>query len=312
MSLRIIFMGTPDFAVPSLRILVESGYELVAVITATDKYGGRGGKKLLQSAVKRYAVEQNIPVLQPKNLKAKAFVEELASYQADLQIVVAFRMLPEVVWNMPRLGTFNLHGSLLPKYRGAAPINWAVINGEEETGVTTFFIQHEIDTGNVIMQTTMPIGPEDTAGDVHDQMMELGAETVLKTVQAIETGPVDAAVQDHEQATPAPKLKAENTKIDFTQSAVTVHNFIRGLSPFPGAWTNYGEEKWKILRATYLEESHELAHGTVVSDQKSTFNIAVADGFIAVQELQVPGKRRMPLQDFLNGYRFPEEEMRFT
>ncbi|MEL6834462.1 MAG: methionyl-tRNA formyltransferase [Bacteroidota bacterium] len=311
MSLRIIFMGTPDFAVPSLRILVESGYEVVAVITATDKYGGRGGKKLLQSAVKRYAVEQNIPVLQPKNLKAESFVEELASYRADLQIVVAFRMLPEVVWNMPRLGTFNLHGSLLPKYRGAAPINWAVINGETETGVTTFFIQHEIDTGNVIMQTSMPVGPEDTAGDVHDRMMQLGAETVLKTVQAIKAGPVEAAVQDHTQATPAPKLKAENTKIDFSQSALSVHNFIRGLSPFPGAWTTYQEGKWKILRASFMEESHDLPSGTVVSDQKSTFSIAVADGFILVEELQVPGKRRMRIQDFLNGWRFPDEAMQF-
>ncbi len=284
MSLRIIFMGTPDFAVPSLRILVESGYEVVAVITATDKYGGRGGKKLIQSAVKRYAVEQNIPVLQPKNLKAEAFVEELASYRADLQIVVAFRMLPEVVWNMPRLGTFNLHGSLLPKYRGAAPINWAVINGETVTGVTTFFIQHEIDTGNVILQRTMPVGPEETAGDVHDRMMVLGARTVLETVQAIEAGPIEAAVQDHEQATPAPKLRAENTRIDFTQSALSVHNFIRGLSPFPGAWTTYQEGKWKILRTSYLEESHEVPTGTVVSDQKSSFSIAVADGCILVHE----------------------------
>lgn len=311
MQPRIIFMGTPEFAVPSLQILVEAGYDVVAVVTATDKMGGRGGKKLLQSAVKKYAVEQGIPVLQPKNLKAPEFIEELASYQADLQIVVAFRMLPVAVWDMPRLGTFNLHGSLLPKYRGAAPINWAVIRGETETGVTTFFIQHEIDTGDILFQERMPIGPDETAGEVHDRMMQLGAQTVLKTVKAIAAGEVSAQLQDHSLATPAPKLKAENTQIDFSQDARAVHNFIRGLNPFPGAWTLFEGQKWKILRTAVLEESHELASGTIQTDNKSYLHIATGDGYVDVLELQIPGKRRMPVKDFLNGWDFAEDAPRF-
>lgn len=311
MNPRIIFMGTPEFAVPSLRILVESGYDVVAVITATDKWGGRGGKKLLESAVKKYAQGQGIPVLQPKNLKAPEFVAELASYRADLQIVVAFRMLPEVVWNMPPQGTFNLHGSLLPRYRGAAPINWAVINGDSETGVTTFFIQQEIDTGDLIFQESMRIGPDETAGDVHDRMMVLGAETVLKTVQAIANGAVQPQMQDHTKATPAPKLKAENTKIDFMQTADGVHNFVRGLNPFPGAWTLYGDQKWKILRTRPISVMHTLNPGSIISDNKSTLRIATPDGFVEVLELQIPGKRRMATPDFLNGWNFPDEEISF-
>lgn len=311
MQPRIIFMGTPDFAVPSLRILVEAGYDVVAVVTATDKMGGRGGKKLLESAVKKYAVSQDIPVLQPKNLKAPAFIEELASYQADLQIVVAFRMLPVAVWDMPKLGTFNLHGSLLPKYRGAAPINWAVINGETETGVTTFFIQHEIDTGDLIFQERMPIGPDETVGEVHDRMMTLGAETVLKTVQAIAAGEVEAQQQDHTLATPAPKLKAENTKVDFSQSAQEVHNFVRGLNPYPGAWTLFEDQKWKILRTALVEAESQLDPGSIISDNKSFLRVATCEGVVEVLELQIPGKRRMAVRDFLNGWNFEDDGARF-
>jgi methionyl-tRNA formyltransferase len=311
MKPRIIFMGTPDFAVPSLDILIQNNYEVVAVITATDKLGGRGGKQLLQSAVKKYALENAIPVLQPKNLKAPEFIEELRSYRADLQIIVAFRMLPEVVWNMPPLGTFNLHGSLLPRYRGAAPINWAVIRGDKQTGVTTFFLQQEIDTGNIILQESMPIGPNDTAGDVHDSMMLLGAQTVLKTVQLIEKNQVETICQDDEQATSAPKLRAENTHIDFSQSCQQVHNFIRGLSPYPAAWAYLDGEKWKLLRSLPVYHDHDLEAGSIVTDGKSSFKVATSDGFVDILEIQMPGKRRMPIQDFLNGWRKEDEILVF-
>ena len=248
MQPRIIFMGTPDFAVASLDALVKAGHNVVAVVTATDKMGGRGGKQLLESAVKKYAVANKLPVLQPGNLKAPDFIANLASYQADLQVVVAFRMLPKLVWAMPPLGTFNLHGSLLPKYRGAAPINWAVIHGDTETGVTTFFIQEEIDTGDLIFQEKMSIGKDESVGEVHDRMMVLGAQTVVKTVEAIASGNMTTQPQDHQQASPAPKLTAENTRIDFDQPAKTVHDFIRGLNPYPTAWTSLANEKWKILK----------------------------------------------------------------
>ncbi|MEM6771401.1 MAG: methionyl-tRNA formyltransferase, partial [Bacteroidota bacterium] len=237
MKPRIVFMGTPDFAVPSLEILIAAGYPVVGVITATDKMGGRGGKVLLESAVKKCAVKHGIPVLQPRNLKAADFQEALRSLRADLQIVVAFRMLPETVWAMPPLGTFNLHGSLLPKYRGAAPINWAVIKGEAETGCTTFFLKKEIDTGDVLLQHRMPVGPNDTAGDVHDRMMLAGAELVLATVQLIQTNNYTLQPQDDGLATPAPKLHRETCRIDFGLPASEVHNFVRGLSPWPAAWT---------------------------------------------------------------------------
>lgn len=306
MQPRIIFMGTPEFAVSSLDLLVQNGHQVVAVITATDKWGGRGGKQLLESAVKKYAVKHGIPVLQPKNLKAPEFLEELASYEADLQVVVAFRMLPEAVWKMPKLGTFNLHGSLLPKYRGAAPINWAVINGDTETGVTTFFIQQAIDTGDLLFQERMPIGPDETVGEVHDRMMELGAQTVLKTVEAIAAGEVTAQPQDHSLASPAPKLNADNTRINFDQPAQQVHNFIRGLNPYPAAWTTLNGKKWKILRTRPYVAEHELEPGTVKTDGKNSFEIATQDGFLEVLELQVPGKRRMNVRNFLNGWRMED------
>ncbi|WP_282776912.1 methionyl-tRNA formyltransferase [Phaeodactylibacter xiamenensis] len=304
MSLRIVFMGTPDFAVPSLRILVQNGYKVAGVVTATDKYGGRGKKQLLESPVKKYAVEQGIPVLQPKNLKSPEFQEDLRALNANLQVVVAFRMLPETVWDMPEYGTFNLHGSLLPRYRGAAPINWAVINGDTETGVTTFFIRHEIDTGDVLLQEKMPIGPNETAGEVHDRMMMLGAETVLKTVQAIESGNYHLQKQDDAQATKAPKLFRETCEIDFDQPVEKVHNFVRGLSPYPAAWTTLEDKQLKILRAHYKKADVEATPGTFRSDNKSWIKIAALDGWLVIEELQLQGRKRMKANDFLNGFSF--------
>lgn len=302
--MRIIFMGTPDFAVPSLDILVQNGYDVVAVITATDKMGGRGKKKVLQSAIKKYAVEQNIQVLQPKNLKAPEFVAELKALKADLQIVVAFRMLPEVVWNMPPMGTVNLHGSLLPRYRGAAPINWAVINGDTETGVTTFKLKHEIDTGDMIFQERMPIGENETVGEVHDRMMILGANTILKTVQALENDDFVLLPQDVSQVSKAPKLHSETCEIDFNQNTKKVHDFIRGLSPYPTAWTTLEGLKLKIYRTTKELFEHDDTPGRFISDNKHYFKIATLDGYLNVEELQLQGKKRMKIKDFLNGYDF--------
>lgn len=299
-------MGTPDFAVPSLDILVRNGYNVVGVITATDKYGGRGNKKLLESPIKKYAVANNIPVLQPKNLKAPNFLEELSALKANLQVVVAFRMLPEVVWDMPKYGTFNLHGSLLPKYRGAAPINWAVIRGEKETGVTSFFIRHEIDTGDMMFQDTLTIGENDTAGEVHDRMMQLGAEVVLKTVKAIESEDYELKVQDDSLATKAPKIFHETCQINFNQNTADVHNFIRGLSPYPAAWTMLDDKTLKILKTSKEIGEHNLQPGTFISDNKKMLKIATLDGFVQVHELQLQGRKRMETVAFLNGYKFEE------
>ena len=302
MSLKIIFMGTPEFAVPSLDILVKNGYEIAGVITATDKLGGRGKKQLLESAVKKYAKRQQFRILQPKNLKDPAFLEELRSLGADLQVVVAFRMLPEAVWDMPPKGTFNLHGSLLPKYRGAAPINWAVINGEKETGVTTFFIQHKIDTGDILLQKSMPIGENDTAGDVHDRMMHLGAEAVLETVQMIESGEYELQIQDDSLATKAPKIFHETCEINFNRPTDQVHNFIRGLSPYPAAWTTLRELNLKIFQTTKEIAAHDFPPGRFFSDHKKWLKISTRDGFVQVHELQLEGRKRMSVVDFLNGY----------
>lgn len=302
MSLRLVFMGTPDFAVPSLDILLRNGYDIAGVVTAADKPGGRG-KQLLQSAVKKYALSQNLPVLQPANLKSPDFQQELKALQADLQIVVAFRMLPEMVWNMPPMGTFNLHGSLLPQYRGAAPINWAVINGETETGLTTFFLTHEIDTGDVLFQEKVCIGENETAGELHDRMMFVGAELVLKTVRAIEAKTYQLSVQDDQVASKAPKIFHETCQINFHQSTVAVHNFIRGLSPYPAAWTTLQGKTVKLLRTLKVEEAHTLAPGTFVAEGKKTLRVATQDGFVQVLEIQPEGGKRMDAASFLNGYR---------
>ncbi len=300
--MRIVFMGTPEFAVPSLNILVENGYEVVAVVTATDKYGGRGGKQLIESAVKKYALEKNLPIIQPEKLKSPEFVNQLEALKPDLQVVVAFRMLPEIVWSLPRIGTFNLHGSLLPKYRGAAPINWAIIKGEKETGVTTFFITHEIDTGDILMQEKISIGENETAGELHDRMMFLGAETGLKTVKMIESGQYILQKQNEAEVSKAPKIFHETCKINFEQSAGQVHNFIRGLSPYPAAWTMLGEEQLKIYRSRKIAAAHTLPPGTIQTDSKDYLKIATLDGFVEILELQLQGRKRMDVKSFLNGF----------
>lgn len=296
-------MGTPDFAVPSLDVLVKNGYEVVGVVTVADKMGGRGMKQVLESPVKKYAVEHGIPVLQPEKLRNPEFLAQLRALEANLFIVVAFRMLPEIVWNMPELGTFNLHGSLLPRYRGAAPINWAVINGDTETGVTTFFLQHEIDTGNIIFQDKLPIGENETAGEIHDRMMQLGAHTVLKTVQAIEAETVPQQAQDDSQASHAPKIFHETCQIDFDQNTAQVHNFVRGLSPFPAAWTTLDELELKVLRTEKEIIEHEHPVGHLFSDGRSYLKYSTRDGYVKVLELQLQGRKRMGVKDFLNGYK---------
>ncbi len=304
MKPRIVFMGTPDFAVPSLEILIAAGYPVVGVITATDKMGGRGGKKLLESAVKKCAVKHGIPVLQPPKFKNPEFQEALRALKADLQIVVAFRMLPVSVWDMPSGGTFNLHGSLLPKYRGAAPINWAVIRGEKETGCTTFFLKKEIDTGDILLQHRILIGPDDTAGDVHDRMMLEGAELVLKTVQLIESGDYTLQEQDGTTATSAPKIHRETCEINWDQPTQTVHDFVRGLSPFPSAWTMMEDKQLKIIRGKREFKAHDYKPGTLVTDNKSYLKIACQDGFLKIDRLQLAGKRRMDTEEFLRGMDF--------
>lgn len=297
-------MGTPEFAVPSLKILVENKFNIVAVITAPDKPQGRG-QKLTGSPVKECALKYNIPLLQPTNLKAPEFIEELKSYQANLQVVVAFRMLPEVVWAMPEFGTFNLHASLLPQYRGAAPINWAIINGEKETGATTFFLKHEIDTGSIIFQEKEPISETDTVGTLYNRLMHKGASLVLKTVKAIETGDYPSIPQDMNAALKhAPKIFKETCEINWNQSSKKILDFIRGLSPYPGAWTIIHARNFKI----YLAEQSTIVHkhltgtpGQVDTDNKTFLNIKTSDGWVSVTELQPEGKKRMPVQDFFRG-----------
>jgi methionyl-tRNA formyltransferase len=301
-TLRIVFMGTPEFAVPSLEILVKKGYSVVGVVTAQDKPAGRG-LQMQESAVKKYALANNIPVLQPERLKSPDFITELESLEADLQIVVAFRMLPEIVWNMPRLGTINLHGSLLPDYRGAAPINWAIINGEIETGLTTFFLQHEIDTGDIILQEKLSIGENETAGELHDRMMVAGAGLVLKTVQAIDENNVKSRPQPvKEIQNPAPKLFKDNCRIHWNKTVKEVHDHIRGLSPYPAAWTKLDEKIFKIYRAGITGEISNKQGGDIISDGKTYMHILLKDGTLALHEVQLEGKRKMSIEEFLRGY----------
>ena len=299
-ELRIVFMGTPEFAVPSLEILLEKGYNVVAVVTAPDKPQGRG-QKIEVSPVKAVAVKHNLNILQPTNLKAPEFVETLRTLNANLQIVVAFRMLPEVIWSMPKLGTFNLHGSLLPQYRGAAPIHWAVINGEKETGVTTFFLKHEIDTGSIIYQDREQIADEDTVGSVYERLMTKGAALVLKTVQAIEHGNAPALPQ-HEGGTlkHAPKIFRETCEIRWDQPAESIRNFIRGLNPFPIAWTTLQGKTFKIQRASVVSGGTGTP-GTIDTDEKSYLKVRAADGWVVIEEFQPEGKRKMSVSDFFRG-----------
>ena len=314
--LRIIFMGTPEFAVPSLNKLYEAGYDIVAVVTAPDKPAGRG-MHLTQSAVKTYALEKNLKILQPEKLKNPAFIEELRSLKADVQVVVAFRMLPEVVWNMPPLGTINLHGSLLPQYRGAAPINWAIINGEKQTGVTTFKLQHEIDTGDILLQEKINIADDETAGSLHDTMMNVGAELLLKTINQLEAGTLQETAQSDVSLTPhsslltlspspprhAPKIFTETCEINWNNEVSEIYNLIRGLSPYPAAFTFLQGKKLKIFSAEKEINNEANEPGAIFTDHRSFLKFAAKDGFIYLKEIQLEGKKRMNITDFLRGWR---------
>jgi len=296
-------MGTPEFAVPSLEILVENKFSVVAVITAPDKPQGRG-QKLTYSPIKECALKHNIPVLQPPNLKSDAFIDELKGYKANLQIVVAFRMLPEVVWAMPNLGTFNLHASLLPQYRGAAPINWAIINGEKETGATTFFLKHEIDTGSIIFQEREPISDNDDVGSLYERLMHRGAKLVLKTVQAIEKGDYPSTPQVVQGETKhAPKIFKETCQINWDQPSASIRNFVRGLSPYPSAWTILHDKTFKVYRCTVVNTNSNAAPGEIQTDNKTYLHLKSKDGWIAIDELQPEGKKRMTVADFFRGNR---------
>jgi len=318
-DLRIVYMGTPEFAVESLKRLVEGGYNVVGVITMPDKPMGRHGSVLQPSPVKEYAVSQGLKILQPERLKDEAFLEELRTLKADLQIVVAFRMLPEVVWAMPPMGTFNLHAALLPQYRGAAPINWAVINGDKETGITTFFLQHEIDTGDIIQQVRVPIEDTDNVGIVYDKLMMLGGDLVLETVDAILAGtirpiPQEELIQPETELRPAPKIFKETCRIDWNSSVKNVYDFVRGLSPYPAAWTELvlpdgNRQVIKVYETEKVVKEHPHPVGYIDTDGKNYFRVAVKDGYVNLRTLQLAGKKRMDVGDFLRGYRHVEESL---
>ena len=317
--LRIVYMGTPEFAVAPLKKLVEEGYTISGVITAPDKPAGRG-KKIRYSAVKQYALDKGLKLMQPEKLRDEAFTSELRSLKPDLQVVVAFRMLPEVVWSIPPLGTFNLHASLLPDYRGAAPINWALINGETETGLTSFLIDQQIDTGRILLQKKIAISEKDNAGSLHDTLMTEGADLVLETVRALETGSVSPVPQEQmkpgHDPRPAPKIRKEDCRIDWTMEGKRIQNFIRGLSPYPGAFTmletsEKGKLLFKIFESSYTHTSHHDKAGTISSDNKSYIHVAVKDGLISLHRLQQEGKKAMPVDQFLMGFRFRTSLDRF-
>ena len=318
-KLRIVYLGTPDFAVEPLRRLLEKqqacdscGYEVVGVVTMPDKMINKRGNQLLMSPVKQFAVAAGLPVLQPESLKDEAFQEALRAWQADLQIVVAFRMLPESVWNMPRLGTFNLHASLLPQYRGAAPINWAIINGDKETGVTTFFLKHEIDTGDVIYRDVVAIDEKDNAGTLHDKLMLQGGDTVMRTVEAIVNGNVTAVAQNEmyvseQDLRPAPKIFRDTCRISWDKSVEEVYNFVRGMSPYPAAWLELADASGKAIAIKVYdvakeECNHSFDVSTLHSDGKSYIKVAVKDGYISLLDVQLAGKKRMPVADLLRGF----------
>ena len=331
-ALKIVFMGTPEFAVASLEALVKAKFHIVGVVTAPDKPAGRG-LKLQESPVKKFAVRRKLKVLQPEKLKNPEFLDELRSLNADLQAVVAFRMLPELVWNMPPMGTINLHASLLPQYRGAAPINWAVINGESEAGVTTFKLKHEIDTGNILLQEKMPISENETAGELHDRMKEIGAQLLVRTIQGLEEGTLEEISQeniqfsilnsqlptadashsppdsyretiDHSQLKHAPKIFPETCRISWSKTVDEIHNLIRGLSPYPGAYTELGDKMIKIFRSSKEPAVPTSKIGRWESDGKTWLKFAAKDGYIHFKEVQLEGKKRMMIEDFLRGYRF--------
>lgn len=299
-------MGTPDFALASLETLHKAGCNIVAILTVPDKPAGRG-MEMQQSAVKKYALKNNIPVLQPEKLKNGEFLSHLKSLNADLQVCVAFRMLPEVVWNMPPMGTINLHGSLLPQYRGAAPINWAVINGEKETGVTTFKLQHEIDTGNILLKESFPITEEDTAGTVHDKMMHIGANLLLSTIKGLVAGNIKEqpqTIQLNEIIHHAPKIFTETCRVDANRNVEDLYNLVRGLSPYPAAFTFLKDKKLKIFKAKKMIQTHGKNPGEFESDGKTYLRLVCANGSLQLEEIQLEGKKRMFIEDFLRGYRF--------
>jgi methionyl-tRNA formyltransferase len=300
-DMRVVFIGTPDFSVPSLESLFNAGYNLVGVITAPDRKSGRG-MKLQQSAVKKYAVEKDIPVLQPTNLKDIEFQQSLRDLNADVQVVIAFRMLPEKVWDMPRLGTINLHASLLPNYRGAAPINWAIINGEVETGLTTFKLQHEIDTGDILKQKKLSIGRSETAGELHDRMMLEGADLMLETIDSIREASVSAIKQELlEKSKPAPKIYKTTCEIDWNASGIEVYNLVRGLSPYPTARTLYEGKILKVYECEFIPENHDRFPGTFSTDKSSFLSYYCADGVVHLTDVQMEGKRRMNIDELLRG-----------
>lgn len=307
-DIRIVFMGTPDFAVTILKHLVDNDYNVVGVITAPDKPAGRG-RKLNQSAVKKYAVSQNLPILQPKNLKNEDFQAQLKEWNANLQIVVAFRMLPKSVWDMPSYGTFNLHASLLPEYRGAAPINWAIINGETKTGVTTFFIDDKIDTGEIILQKEIDIKEDETVGELHDSLMYLGADLVAETVDLIKKGDVTTTKQPELEEKSAPKLFPHNCQIDWTGSLSNIYNHIRGLNPYPAAWTTILNDDDQITAKLYKVskqfETHQFTVGAIITSKKE-MKVAVKDGFLIIHQIKLSGKKLMDATSLLNGYSFSE------
>jgi methionyl-tRNA formyltransferase len=308
-DLRIVFMGTPEFAVTSLDKLLQAEYNIVGVITAPDKPAGRG-MSLQQSAIKKFALEKGLKILQPEKLKDPVFLKELKSLNADMQVVVAFRMLPEVVWNMPPMGTINLHASLLPQYRGAAPINWAIINGEKETGVTTFKLQHQIDTGNILLQEEITIGEDETAGELHDKMKEIGAKLLVKTVKELVQGNLNSIPQswsDRDGQTMlkhAPKLSTKTSKIDWTKTVDEVYNLIRGLSPYPGAFTLLNSKSLKIYKAKKEIIQPVIAAGGYETDKKTFLKFACNNGYISITELQLEGKKKLTVEEFLRGYHF--------
>ena len=305
MGMRVIFMGTPDFAVASLEAILAAGFNVVAVVTAPDRPGGRGMKPM-ESAVKKCAITHGLPLLQPEKLRDPAFIDELRSLQADLQVVVAFRMLPELVWNMPPRGTINVHGSLLPQYRGAAPINRAIMDGATETGVTTFRLKHEIDTGDILMRRSMPIGPDETAGELHDRMKVIGAQLLVETLRLIEAGTEVETPQDQIPAgelRKAPKIFTADCDIDWNNNAKHIHDQIRGLSPVPGAFTHFEDKMFKIFRSSFELIKHDARPGTADTNGNAYLKFSTPDGWVHALEVQMEGKKRMPIEDFLRGYK---------
>jgi methionyl-tRNA formyltransferase len=296
-------MGTPEFAIPSLQILLDHGHEVAAIVTATDKLGGRGGNQLIQSDIKKYSLAKGLEILQPEKLKSKAFIARLKEINADIFVVVAFRMLPEVIWSMPRLGTINVHGSLLPKFRGAAPINWAIINGEKITGVTTFKLSHDIDTGSILGQKSTDIEQNDNFGTVYERLKHLGAQLLIETISSLENGTATFTPQDENLVSHAPKIFYETCNIDWSKSPTEIVNFIRGLCPHPSALFKFHNMDMKVYKAEAIEKSHTYSFGEIITDHKKYIHVACSGGFVSLIDIKLEGKKQMGVGDFLNGYK---------